>query len=1284
MEFGEKSGRTWAETLRVNKIYDFINDRILRKKSRTYAIGDQGSSPLQIGGEPRKDENGNIIIGESIKKKAPTHGTYGAFNPTEGEEVPYENERPKPYQSQEHRLGDQDENPGQKPPEEESAKDESAGKKEEASKILAGAKMEEKSKEQGGADGEGTFSFTGGILDRTSVVSEPETVESQETSSSSPSSPPNAEAPVLKKSGDDDLVEYMNEFNRKEGPALLYGDQDINNLSMDEGQSSGLAAPGLAEPSFAEPGLAEPGFAKAGLAEPGLAGPGLSEPGLAEPVVAKAGLAEPGLSEPSLSEPGLSEPAIAEAGLAEPGLSEPSLFEPGLAEPDIAEPALAKADLAEPGLSEPSLSEPGLSEPAIAEAGLAEPGLSEPSLSKPDTTESDTAKTEAGLAEPGLSEPGLAEPVFAEPAPAKAEAGLAVPGLTEPDTAEPAPAKADLSEPGLAEPDAAEPGLAEPETAEPAPAKADLSEPGLAEPDTAEPAVAKADLSEPGLAEPETAEPALAEAGFAEPGLSEPSLSEPGLAEPDTESASAKAEAGLAEPGLSEPGLAEAGPAEPSPSKPKQESALEKHLSKAYDELAELDSALEKYSFAFDSDSSRDSQFALPDVPQAGLAEPGSGLAEPGSMWENYEKTFVEPGATDLAGPGLAEGELAAPGFAEPGPAEEHTKPEPALAEPGDKNPEVEAKSDFAEPEVASLEESTAESDPTTKSEAPESELTTNVGEETAMDSGTNIEDIAARVAEASDEKEEKMIEKMYEEEIRESVADAKLMKEEQNKDAEAIATDEAKEIIISAKEETIEEKAAEEQNVSELGSNAVVDVVEEEKIVSDLGASAVFVDEEDSKSKSESAVAEKGTKDLKVKDTEETQKEAIDVDKEEKIVASLEATAQVVPQVDSKESLKKEEDSSAPRVSKKKKKKTESKVKSTAFKIGDGINYTKLIDGKFWTYNKYYGRIRTAADILELEKSKREEAARKSREEAARKPRKKEDSPKEESTVAKAESKESTEAADKTEPSKSDPQASPFEEEIDFKTELNVVQERLKRIENVVLSRDYEKVNSLLTGDQVDKAKKDGSRQPGPSFDPVEAARRFMEDGNGFYSRIHSELLDEDFVFRSPEIGPLCKRDFVHNMDLLAPYKAFPDVAPNAFGFTQDPRNPFKVWFFVRLCGKHTEDWQPNPFLPAIKATYRQVECPIETNSLTFSPDGKIKHFTVGYVADKMEGNTKGQGAAFGLYAGVGQENLINFVTSPSRVITDYIADIGVPLPRAQSKPSDIPRWYNEPRDRK
>ena len=86
-------------------------------------------------------------------------------------------------------------------------------------------------------------------------------------------------------------------------------------------------------------------------------------------------------------------------------------------------------------------------------------------------------------------------------------------------------------------------------------------------------------------------------------------------------------------------------------------------------------------------------------------------------------------------------------------------------------------------------------------------------------------------------------------------------------------------------------------------------------------------------------------------------------------------------------------------------------------------------------------------------------------------------------------------------------------------------------------------------------------------------------------------------------------------------------DINPNAWGFSIDPKNPNRVWFLVRNSGTISG----KPFLPDT-LNFKPEKggevngCP-ETFNIIFDDDEKVKYLSVGYVADRFEGNTDGKG---------------------------------------------------------
>jgi hypothetical protein len=143
-----------------------------------------------------------------------------------------------------------------------------------------------------------------------------------------------------------------------------------------------------------------------------------------------------------------------------------------------------------------------------------------------------------------------------------------------------------------------------------------------------------------------------------------------------------------------------------------------------------------------------------------------------------------------------------------------------------------------------------------------------------------------------------------------------------------------------------------------------------------------------------------------------------------------------------------------------------------------------------------------------------------------------------------------------------------------------------------------------------------------------IEKTKVFIDDASGFYSDSDADVFAEDFVFRGPFIGPLNKKDYLGTMEAFSIFKSFPDIQTNAWGFSIDPLDPNRVWFMVRNTGTFSGD----PLLPDllnVQPTGAKLEgCP-ETFSVVFDEEQKVKHLTVGYVADRFDGNTDGLGAA-------------------------------------------------------
>lgn len=184
-------------------------------------------------------------------------------------------------------------------------------------------------------------------------------------------------------------------------------------------------------------------------------------------------------------------------------------------------------------------------------------------------------------------------------------------------------------------------------------------------------------------------------------------------------------------------------------------------------------------------------------------------------------------------------------------------------------------------------------------------------------------------------------------------------------------------------------------------------------------------------------------------------------------------------------------------------------------------------------------------------------------------------------------------------------------------------------------------------------------------------------------------EMMAEDFVFRGPIIGPLCKKDYVAALtEMTAVDKAdlssaFPDLEENTFGHTVDPVEPNRVWYFTRPRGTFLGPFD-NPTSGRIEPTGAKYIGPPEARSIIFDSEGKVKYQSVGYVMDRFTGDTtKGKAAVFGLYEVMGQ-SLDDTVGSWKMVGLQWLTSIlpeSMNIPKSYSKKEDLPTWWTDER---
>ena len=193
-------------------------------------------------------------------------------------------------------------------------------------------------------------------------------------------------------------------------------------------------------------------------------------------------------------------------------------------------------------------------------------------------------------------------------------------------------------------------------------------------------------------------------------------------------------------------------------------------------------------------------------------------------------------------------------------------------------------------------------------------------------------------------------------------------------------------------------------------------------------------------------------------------------------------------------------------------------------------------------------------------------------------------------------------------------------------------------------------------------------------------------------------DLLDDDYVFCSPTIGPISKFDFINLMssytqagfDLAS---AIPDLTVTYDGWHVDPHNPWRVWAVARYSGTHAGSVTiPNSGLELIPAPVSSdndgpkkfVSGP-ELQSFVWTPSKQLIWQTVGYVGDRYTGTNQGHGCGNldGLLVSMGLPPLLLETTQPLRNLQGFISQF-IPSGdensmKVRSSYSNLPYWWHQ-----
>mmetsp|Transcript_4454 Transcript_4454/g.5162 ORF Transcript_4454/g.5162 Transcript_4454/m.5162 type:complete len:257 (-) Transcript_4454:276-1046(-) len=193
------------------------------------------------------------------------------------------------------------------------------------------------------------------------------------------------------------------------------------------------------------------------------------------------------------------------------------------------------------------------------------------------------------------------------------------------------------------------------------------------------------------------------------------------------------------------------------------------------------------------------------------------------------------------------------------------------------------------------------------------------------------------------------------------------------------------------------------------------------------------------------------------------------------------------------------------------------------------------------------------------------------------------------------------------------------------------------------------------------------------PSFDVLEKTKQYVDTFTG--EGPGEEWYDTDnYVLRGPVIGPITQKDVRTSQKGLGIQAAFPDLNIDSFGFTIDPENPYRCFYFQRWRGTHTVDM--DAYGTIYPASGDAMETPVSCFTVAWNQEGKIVYEQVGAVVDRHEGNTQGKAAVFGLLHTAG----LKIPGGPGDKLFALIQRVGHlvgGMGRSWSKEEEIPNWW-------
>ena len=192
------------------------------------------------------------------------------------------------------------------------------------------------------------------------------------------------------------------------------------------------------------------------------------------------------------------------------------------------------------------------------------------------------------------------------------------------------------------------------------------------------------------------------------------------------------------------------------------------------------------------------------------------------------------------------------------------------------------------------------------------------------------------------------------------------------------------------------------------------------------------------------------------------------------------------------------------------------------------------------------------------------------------------------------------------------------------------------------------------------------------PTFDVLAKTIEFAQCTS--YEQVE-KFYDDDYVFRGSIIGPINADDVRETQKGFNILDAYPDLETRPFGFTVDPDNPYRCYYFERWEGTHAGAISVGP--TEYPPTNDFIKLPTHIMSLNWTPEGKVIYACLSAPLDRFEGKTRGSGAVLGLLIGAGLNLGEASVGNGGLRIAQRLAHLFGGLGRNWSKEADIPSWW-------